>query len=225
MKVREIKEEVRNIYNIGFSSVHITDTKEEAIEISRLLFNENGLHFLNYAKVSEYESTLENIKIFKNFAKNNNISLNDLVLDSGMLLSLYGVRKCNDIDYFIDDSQNIIDEVMDIECHDSELKYHNELKMDLLYNPEYYFYFNDVKFVSFQQVYKMKNNRQESKDINDCKLMEALIENNNLKKLAGKVKQNILYVKVMIRKKLISFLKISGLYSYAKLIYDNKIRK
>jgi len=47
--IKQIKDRIRQINDIGFSSVHITDTKEEAVRISKLLFNENGIHFLNHA--------------------------------------------------------------------------------------------------------------------------------------------------------------------------------
>jgi hypothetical protein len=71
--VLAIKEKIRNIYNIGFSSIHITDTKEEAIRISRLLFNENGLHFLNYGQLTKNQKILDKLDKFKEFLLQNEI--------------------------------------------------------------------------------------------------------------------------------------------------------
>ena len=51
-KVREIKEKVRQINNIGYSSIHISDTKSEVIRLSSYLLNANSFHFLNYARPS-----------------------------------------------------------------------------------------------------------------------------------------------------------------------------
>ena len=65
----------------------------------------------------------------------------------------------------------------------------------------------------------MKKNRHEKKDINDCKMMEALIENNNLKKLINGIKQDLFYINIKARAKLIIFLKGIGLFCIAKRIY------
>lgn len=47
-EIIELKTRIRNIYQIENHSIHITDTKEEAIEAAELLLNENSIHFANY---------------------------------------------------------------------------------------------------------------------------------------------------------------------------------
>ena len=49
-KVKEIKNKIRDLYGIGKSSIHITDTKKDAIYLSKLCLNRNSLHLLNYSK-------------------------------------------------------------------------------------------------------------------------------------------------------------------------------
>lgn len=222
-KVREIKEEVRKIYDIGFSSIHITDTKEEAIRISRLILNENGLHFLNYAKPSKIDFVNKELSEFKSFIASNNIDSNEILIDSSFVLSLYGLREAKDIDYLLDDNNKIKFLKKDYEEHDSELKYHGVDKLNLLYDQYYHFWFNDLKFISFNQLYKMKKNRAEEKDNNDCKMMEALIENSALKKRIGQIKQSIFYFKIKskknIRETIFNFLKITKLYEPIRAIY------
>ena len=55
--------------------------------------------------------------------------------------------------------------------HASQLVYHNPKIEDLIFNPKHYFYFNDFKFVSIEQIKKMKKNRNEIKDRIDIKLI------------------------------------------------------
>lgn len=57
-EVIEIKEKIRDIFKIGKHSVHITDTKEEAIRVARIVFNNNSIHFLNYDKDRHEEFNL-----------------------------------------------------------------------------------------------------------------------------------------------------------------------
>lgn len=211
-EVLVIKDKVREIFNVGKHSIHITDTKEEAIRVARVVFNDNSIHFLNYAKPNRYISTHKKIDKFKEFIVKNELDINDVVLDSGIVLSAYGLRESSDIDYFVDDNEKL-------KYHDEELEYHDEEKLELIYNPKNYFYFNDLKFISFNQLYKMKKNRGEVKDINDCKMMEALIENNKLKQFKNKIKQNIYYGKIKLNVKIIDLLRKMKLYNFIRFIY------
>lgn len=217
--VLKIKEKIRNIFNVGKHSVHITDTKEEAIRTTRIVFNNNSIHFLNYAKPNKYISTHKKIDEFKEFIKKNELNSNDVLLDSSIILSAYGLREAKDTDYFCRDNNKIKVEFDDINIHDEELKYYNEEKNEMIYNQKFYFYFNDIKFISFPQLYKLKTKRAEEKDINDCKMMEALIENNKFKELLNKFKQNIYYQRVKLRKDIFDTLKFIGLYNIIRCAY------
>ena len=218
-EVLKIKEKIREVFNVGKHSVHITDTKEEAIRTARIVFNENGIHFLNYAKPNTYMSTHRKMDTFKKFIQKNNINLNDTIIDSGMVLSVYGLRESSDIDYFIVDNNKIQYNDNELEYHDNELEYHDNDKIEMLFNPKYYFYFNDVKFISFAQLYKMKMNRAGVKDRNDCKMMEALIENNMLKSVIHQYKQKIFYGQIIVRQKIIESLQRIGVFGIARKIY------
>lgn len=218
-EVFKIKDKIRDIFNVGKHSVHITDTKEEAVRVARVVFNENSIHFLNYAKPNKHISTHKKMNIFNKFILKNNLNKTDVVLDSGMVLSAYGLREASDIDYFVDNNIKIKFRDDNIGFHDNELKYHNEEKLELIYNPKNYFYFNDLKFISFKQLYKMKINRGESKDIDDCKIMEDLIDYNFIKKVIIKFRQNLFYQKLKIERYIISFLVNYHLYNIVRSLY------
>jgi len=217
-EVLKIKQKIREIFNIGKHSIHITDTKEEAIRLARIVFNDNSISFLNYSKPNKYISTHKKIDKFKEFIKKNQMNSFDLALDSGIILSAYGLRESSDIDYFVDNNDKIKYKDDKIDFHDDELKYHDIEKSELIYNPKNYFYFNDLKFISFAQIYKMKMNRGEEKDRNDCKMMEAMIERNVLKKLVSRWKQIFYYTKIRVKLSLIKLLKNIGIYEVAKKI-------
>lgn len=222
-EVRKIKEEVRQVYNIGFSSIHITDTKEEAMRISKLIFNDNGLHLLNYAEPLKYPTIYEKLDAFGEFLELNGISKEDVVLDGSLVLSVYGIRKNEDIDYLVDINDRIKENSSIFELHDSELKYHEQEKNDLLYNPNFYFQFRGFKFISFTQLYIMKKNRGEEKDINDCNIMDAFFNDNKLKEFIARSQQTLFYLKIKTHRRIMHFvtnvLKTTGLYSSVRWIY------
>jgi len=218
-EVLKIKECVRDIFKAGKHSIHITDTKQEAIKIARVVFNENSIHFLNYAKPNTYISTHEKMNKFKDFIRVNDLNVDELLIDSGMILSIYGLRQANDIDYFLDNNNKLKRSIEGIENNDETLKFHDKSKLELIYNPNNYFYFNDLKFTSFNQLYKMKKNRYEVRDRNDFKLMEALIENNSFKKLIIQTRQRFYYAKIKLKHNSLLFLKKYKLYEITRIVY------
>ena len=217
--VIRIKENIRNLFNVGKHSIHITDTKEEALRVARLIFNENSIHFLNYAKPNRFVSTQRNIDRFKAFLEANRIEHQDALIDSSMILSCYGIREAKDIDFLCNDITKIKTKFEEINAHDNELKYYEKEKQDIIYDARNYFYYEDIKFVSFDLLYRMKKNRNEAKDRNDCKMMEALIENNSLKETINRIKQQVLYLKIKYKRELIQLLQQVGLFEIARKVY------
>jgi len=217
-KVLEIKEQIRQAFNVGKHSIHITDTKEEAMRTAHIVFNANSIHFLNHAKPNRYLSTHKKIELFKRFLCENLVESENIVIDSGMVLSAYGLREANDIDYFYGGTKEI-DEKDKIEENDKVLPYYKINKKNLIYNSEYYFYFNDMKFVAFPHLYKMKICRAELRDKNDCKMMEALIENNQFKSLVNQYRQKLFYAQILLRQKIVELLQKLGIFNGTRKIY------
>lgn len=220
--VRKLKDEVRNISKIGFSSIHITDTQEESIRISQLLFNSNGIHFLNYANPYSYISIHKKIEQFKHLInKQTEYDINDFVVDGSSTLGLYGLRESDDLDFLYAYSENI--QFDKFHSHDECLKYHKESKEDLIYNPSFYFSYLGLKFISFEQTYKFKKERAEKKDINDCNIMDAFLENNYWKLIIFRTKQVLFYKSIIFKRKTreISFLVLRklGLYNFTRKLY------
>jgi len=222
--VKQIKSGVRSINNIGFSSIHITDTKEEAISISQLLLNENGLHYLTFGNPTKFLSVEHCLNKYINLIERNNIDKNSIVLDGSVVLALYGLRKNNDLDYISSVELKSLELTSNIDSHDDVLVYHQVDKQELIYNPKYYFYFKGIKIVSLKQVYHMKNCRGETKDIHDCKMMDAYISDNRLALSLIRIKQYYYYskIKFKIRFKnvLFRFLKKLKLYNFVRMIFN-----
>ncbi|WP_111638652.1 hypothetical protein [Marinomonas shanghaiensis] len=221
-QVQALKKKVRAINGIGFSSIHITDTKEEAIRISKLIFNENGLHFLNHAKPYKIRKVHETLK--KLGEKNKVSGINqDFVLGGSMTLGVYGLRDPKDVDYIANDFY-ILDEYNEIiEPHDSQLEFHKIDKVQLIYNPNYYFEYLGFKFFSFNQTFDFKRNRGEAKDVNDCEIMKSIMERKLFRFYIAKYRQIILYKKILLKresKKIIFYiLNKTSTYNLVRKIY------
>lgn len=214
--VLKIKDKVRSIFNVGKNSIHITDSKYEAIRISRVVFNDNSVHLLNYGKLNKYLSKYQKIDNIKKFIRENKINKSDILIDASLTLSCYGLREAKDTDFFCNLNNELKIKFDKINNHDEVLKYYKNTKQELIYNPNNFFYFNELKFISFKQLYKMKINRGEIKDKNDCKMMEAFIVNDKIKMFINKSKQNFYYEIIKARYKLVLLLKFIGLHKIIK---------
>jgi hypothetical protein len=217
--VKEIKDNIRSICGIEKSSIHITDNKLEALYLAKLCFNKNSIHFLNNSKNNASFKTLKNIDYIKKFIKKNTLCKDDLVITGSFVLSLYGLRKFVDIDYLYNGLKKITKKFREINSHKSEEIFYQTKKNQIIYNPKYYFNFSDLKFVSFDQIYQMKKNRNETKDKNDLNIMLNYINKNQNYTLYFTLYQNIYYQAVKIRYGLIKFLKVLKLYNILKKIY------
>ena len=205
-QVLKIKHNIRSVYNIGKHSIHITDTKEEAIRLGRLLFNDNSLHFLNFAKPNLRPRVHKNIAKFKLLLKEQKIDPKNVLIKSDIVLSLYNKGNMEEVDYFTLSDENV-----------ENPKSH---KNETILNPNFHFYYNDLKFVSYKTLFNWKKNE---KDISALSIMRPLIKTNRLNQILVVIKQSITYKKVRVKINLIKMLKRLGLFKLTYWIF-NKLR-
>ena len=158
--VKEMKKQIRALFNVGNHSVHINDTHKETIRIAKTVFNQNSIHFLNNRKDV----------LFPNYKKlMNEIKPNDNTIITGSsVLSLYGLRDCKDIDFLYFTNPPV-------DSHNQYLGKHYKLTLDDIFNnPMYHLYYNGFKYVSLEVIKNMKKIRNEPKDVVDLKLTEEI---------------------------------------------------
>lgn len=198
-EVIKTKKGIRDICNVDFDSIHTTDNREEALRISRLVFNENGRHFLNYSNPHEFEFLNKKIQLIRDSLAKDQLDQNKIVLDYDMTLALYGIK---DFD---------------------RVRYLDETKESLIYDPSYYFYYGNIKFISFEKLYDMKSNSNKYKDKEDLILMDNLINNTAIDYKTTKLDERIMYMKIKYKFMVINLIKYTfrkiGLFNIAKAVY------
>ena len=199
-EILNIKSEVRDIYGIGLSSIHSTDNIGETRIAANLIYNKNSIHHLHLGHPTQYAESHHLIENFKYRIKENALDIRDFIIDSSMVLAVYGIREANDLDYYnLNDDINL--DYMNIEEHDEHLAYHNIGKVDLIVNPANYFVYYGVKFISLNRLALFKKNRGEKKDINDLQLINTYVSSEN------KLKMQFLLMKDTFRRKKIIYKK------------------
>lgn len=182
-KVIQMKAEIRALYNIGNFSVHINDSREEAIWLAETYFNKNSLDMINNRPL-DYEDPRfdEMVEELKKTSLRHKVNLEDICGAGSTPFDIYALRKSSDLDFLYCGDKNFDIQTETLSNHDSELKYYPYPKKEIVENPAYHFYYQGMKFISMDVLYLMKKNRNEKpKDINDCKMIECFRKNKKYK--------------------------------------------
>lgn len=170
--ILKVKQEIRELVKKGNYSVHINDTHEEAICLAETYFNKNTLSYIKnvpfYYEDREFDEKLDR---FKQILSKNKLKIDDVSLVGSTPLNVYGIRKSDDIDYLsIDEQMQYEDSIFS--PHDSQLSYYPYNKEQILSNPNFYFYYRGLKFITLDVLFKMKLTRHEvPKDFKDLYLI------------------------------------------------------
>lgn len=175
--VLKAKAEIRDIYKIGNESVHINDTRKEAIELAQTYFNDNSISMFNARPFNIDTPTLdEYLKELKLEAINQNTNIENICATGSSPMAVYALREIKDFDYLIEDTTNFHPQNNNISEHDGVwLSYYPLNKRVIIENPQFHFYYKGVKFITLDILKKMKKKRNEiPKDIKDIKLIEKI---------------------------------------------------
>ena len=182
--VMKIKTELRDFFEIGLSSIHSTDNIEETRLALSALLNPKSRHFLEHAYPTTYKEALRLCNEFRLSIKNQGLKPDDFVIDSSMVLAIYGAREANDLDYYClpGTDISILQTIQGVEEHDKTQQSFYQLPVkDYILNTNNYFCFNGLKFISLQQLMLFKRTRyaaiRDEKDAIDIKLISNLLSN------------------------------------------------
>ena len=178
------------------SFVRISETHEESIFIAEMVLNQNSLLYLNYHANDRCQEVSREIGSRLGHNTPNLIHMQELMVESGTVMSYFGLRDSNDVDVILWESLLKIDDLdsifgskngMVIEKHEGSIHYnfHGLEKVDLFSDPKTHGYCHGLKFVSLQQLIYYKTNRgfgdKDKKDVQKIKsflnLADRLNEN------------------------------------------------
>jgi len=173
-QARSAKEDIRAIYNIGNHSVHINDTHEETLRLSRCVLNKNSISFLNHCNIKPYQKFLQQVSYYENYIIENGLDFEDYCISASSVLSLYGLREGNDLDYLHTDSKQIQGHP-DIHSHNEYgIDRYTKKTKEIVHDPNNHFYYGNLKVASLDIIKALKTLRGELKDKVDVELINTV---------------------------------------------------
>ena len=173
-------------------SFHVCDNHVETKNISQFVLNNKNIQFANLNNIAKFNCNYPSLDEIKNEKNNKKIDVKkitkDVFIDSedycvvgSKLLSLLGIRNSKDIDIV---TKNLENNSFDI--HNEYIPKYMDIEPDeIIYDPNNYFYFFNVKFISPNVLLKFKQCRysktHDKKDKNDIKDLESIVKKLNVK--------------------------------------------
>jgi hypothetical protein len=222
-EVIEKKAKIRERLGLEKNSIHVTDSHKEAIELSQLLFNKNGLHFINFARPYRFSSFTNKLAQMENWIHNNRLHKSDVLIDGKMILAAYGLHEAATIDVIIPAEPSPSDCSIISPLSDNDVAHHGVQRSELIYNPNLYFEYMGFKFVAFEQLLSFKKKRGVVGDIHDLRLMAPLAEDQQRRFIdAARLRRILLSSSKNAARRITRTL---GIYGIAKILHNMLLRR
>lgn len=173
-QMKEVKKKIRRKFNMGNYPIHISDESEESIRISEQVLNQNSIHFLNHSSPKNNGNFSNLFKAYDILLRKNNRDKDYYCIDGSSVLAAYGLRDAKDLDYISLHEDSL--DYKGINLHNSELiKYFSKLT-NLIVDPRNHFYFNGYKFLTLENLKKVKSSRGQLKDKKDVEQINSILK-------------------------------------------------
>lgn len=210
--VTNLKENLRQLFGIQKSSVHITDNDKETLEIGKIVLNDNSINFIKRGIPHKFPVLFENLKLFRELIIINKVDINSIVISGDTVLGIYGFKSCNFVNFI--SNQEIELNHKKIKNESNYFSHYEESIEELIYNPKNYFYFYGFKFQTLENIKKLKSYRNNPEDRSDIVLLN---KKNSSSKI--EIRDVVDYYKFKMIGWIIPVSKKFKFYKFAKKIY------
>ncbi|MGD0729652.1 MAG: hypothetical protein ABR956_00205 [Terracidiphilus sp.] len=222
------KERIRGIFGIEKHSIHITDTRHEALRVARLAFSNPSIGFINTRPLKEMPVFDQLLARYRE-ALDGTEDSDDFCIDGSAVMAAYGIRDCADLDYISHGARELQTGPREpIGIHNDYAKHYGAKTLDdIIFCHRNHFYLSGMKFASLANVRDWKLARGEAKDQVDVALIDVWTAKHMPTKVGLKARataRRLWFTVIFMRRKMIRSLKESSLNSVRRGI-KKKIRR
>lgn len=208
-----LKDRVRRLWSLGKHSIHMTDTRAEAIRLARLLLSPQGRHFLDHARPNRFPEVAARVAQFRAEIRRHGGDPEATALDTGMVLGAYGLRAPGDVDFR---SADPLDLPEPFERHAGPGQ--TPPLGDVLTDPALHFHYWDQRFVALPVVAQAKMRRMADRDPEDLALIAPLLTGQERRGWADRMVR-LRLARARLRRGAIGLLARLGLRDGARRLY------
>ena len=173
--LRRVKEELRAQHKSGNYGFHSTDTLEETIRVAQTFFHPATFNHFNEIEFPSHQVVNRQLNQLTGYVNSVGISRDTFCVGGSFPMAILGLRQAHDIDIITpgEFESQWSNAPEGIGVHSlSDAPYH--LSAEVLCSfPTEHFFFDGFKFVSLENVARMKRERREDKDLIDLSLISS----------------------------------------------------
>jgi hypothetical protein len=172
--LEKAKERVRDLFGISTHTMHITDTRDEALRVAKLALSDNSIRFANLRSHREMANFSRLFSIYRT-AFSGAEDADDYCIDGSAVMSAYGIRDCGGLD-FLSRGGQLIPPVNNqlFALHNEHAQYYGPKTLDdIIYDHRNHFWLSGIKFATLANVWNWKHARGQARDHEDIRLMDA----------------------------------------------------
>jgi FkbM family methyltransferase len=175
-ELRQEKARLRDMFEVGNDSIHINDNHHQSVALAEAFLNSNGIHFLNHAQPAFFATFHRLMGEMRGWIGAERLDPKRFCIAGSAVLSAYGLRDANDLDYLCAGSSPAQCNRSELICLDNDkiLRYGLGPVDNLVMNPENHFYFDGMKFLSLSAIRELKARRSGARDLDDLRRIDAL---------------------------------------------------
>ena len=180
--IRDLKEEIRALPEVGNFGIHSTESAEETRQILELFCHPTtSLMFREKYINCDIEFIAEAQDISSQLSHENLVNKDRFVVGGSYTLEVFRLRRARDLDVFTDVTPLREDSIKSksgriIECHDLSKEHPLDSIDDILLDPKNHLYLFNIPIISLMKLKKWKLTRNEKpKDLQDIELIDALL--------------------------------------------------
>jgi hypothetical protein len=165
---------VRDLFGISNHSMHITDTRDEALRVAKLAFSDNSVRFANLRSRREMANFNHLFSIYRT-ALSSVEDADDYCIEGSAVMSAYGIRECGDLD-FISRGDQLLPQISGapVESNNAYERYYGAKTLDdIIYDHRNHFWVSGIKFATLANLREWKHARDQVKDHDDIALIDA----------------------------------------------------
>lgn len=220
---KKIKENFRSSNHMTHNAIHMSDTKNDTLELSRLLLNEYSSKNFVKNKFVFNNHIANHLEFFKTSLKNKKIDSDRIIITGSLVLELYGLRPSKDVDFIYDGDR--IDSIHE-NSHNDLFNETSSYISNFFRDTSNYFYFWGFKIITLENLVNFKMNRGEKKDHYDLTLIKKFYKNSSDNNRSSFNKGYFFFKLSIYRFKdnliigTLWLLKLTKLYGFAKIVYN-----
>ncbi len=163
--------ELRSKHQLTEDAVYLTRSQEEAIRVSRLLFNRQSLHFLNHAAPCRDPELARHVDSFRAAVTHQGGDAEQTVMGRETVLGLYGLRKADAVDYLSAAKLELPSPFRRDVLPETAPEFG-----DICNDPRWHFHFRDQRFLALPLLARIMEGAGNARDTADMALIRPLLQ-------------------------------------------------